>query len=212
MLPRLPGYGSTVWLALSGTIWRGGLASEARGCCWGSPAMAALSGRTWQAPSSMAAWHRQQGGAAGAAQLWPHGPGDIGRLHLAQQPGACGYVALPGQPGYGGTVQPAPAGAVQRSGLAPVAMVCCWGGPAMVARSGWTQRCRLMWQPLTSNEGVLLGRPGYGSTVWLAPAGSIGRSGPAPTVRWHCRSGLTTAAWSDQLLQEPSVAAAKLHW
>ena len=69
-----------------------------------------------------------------------------------------------------------------------------------------------MWQPLTSNEGVLLWRPGYGSTVWLAPAGSIGRSGPAPTVRWHCRSGLTTAAWSDQLLQEPSVAAAKLHW
>jgi len=155
-LPRRPSSGSLVRTAPAGTIRRGGLAAEVRGCCRGGPATAPQSGWPWQVPSGTAAPRWQRGGAAGAAQLWWPSPSSPsrhrpvqrpcvgvegalleqpgysdqvgpGRYCPARRPSICGEGVQPGQPGYGSPVFPAPASTVPCGNPRPAASRHCRG-------------------------------------------------------------------------------------
>lgn len=138
--PGRPGYGSTVWLAPEGTVWRDGPATAARGRCQGGLATAAPSGQHRQAPSSTAAPHRQPDGATMAARVQQHSPTGPSRRHVAQQPRTGTEGALPGWLGFSSTFWPAPANTVQRVSLAPMTRVHGQGSTATAAQSGWPRQ------------------------------------------------------------------------
>lgn len=102
--PGLPSYGSMVRQATAGAVWRGSPVPAARGCYRGLPATAAWSAQPRQVLSGTAAQRQPRGGTAGAAQLQRHCPDGLGRRHPEQWPGTNSVGALPGWPGYGGTI------------------------------------------------------------------------------------------------------------
>ena len=63
-------------------------------------------------------------------------------------------------------------------------------------------------QPHASSQMVRLDWPGYGSTVWLAPAGTIWPIGPAPAASQLCQGGPATVAQSGQPWEAPSSVTA----
>lgn len=80
---------------------------------------------------------------------------------------------LPGWPSYGGTVLLDLAGDVWCNGLLLVVRGAARAAQLQQHHLASTGRCHLVQWHLASGKGVLPGRPGYGSMVWLAPAGTV---------------------------------------
>jgi len=131
-----PSYSATVRLDLSGTARRSSPAAAAGGRCQGCPATVAQSGWPWQASSGPPAWRRLTEGAARDVQIWQTGLAGPPRRRPVRQPSSGGEGELPGQPSYGGTVWPAPVGAIWHGSLALEVRGRFWGGLATAAPCG----------------------------------------------------------------------------